>query len=243
MAVVRAAPDGHTLLQATSSTLAINVTTYKQLPYDPLKDFVPIALLSASPFYLVVDPSFPAKSVAELIALAKESPNSLNYGSGGMGSMHHLSTELLMSLTGIRMTHVPYKATPPAMQDLLAGHIQVLFGDPTSVVRQIKQGALRALAVSTARRSAELPDVPSVAETVPGFESSSWHILAAPANTPSDIVALLNHEVRTIFSDPGVKRNWPGAASIHSTAARLRSCTHSSKPRSRAGATWSSAPA
>lgn len=206
MAVVRAAPDGHTLMQANSSTMAINVTMYKALQYEPLKDLLPVALLSASPFFLVVNPSLPVKSVAELIALAKAKPNSLNYGSGGRGSMHHLSTELLMNLTGTQMTHVPYRATPPAMNDLLAGNIQALFGDTTSVLPQIQQGVVRALAVSTAQRTKAAPDVPTVAETVPGFDSASWHMLAAPAGTPPEIITLLNREVRTIFSDPAVQQ-------------------------------------
>jgi tripartite-type tricarboxylate transporter receptor subunit TctC len=206
MSVVRAAPDGYTLMQATSSTMAINVTLYKRLAYEPLKDLVPVALLSASPFFLVVSADSPVKSVAELIALARQKPNGLNYGSGGPGSMHHLSTELLLSLTGTRMTHVPYKATPPAMNDLLAGHIQVLFGDTTSVLPMIKQGKVRALAVTTAQRHEELKDVPTVAETVPGFESASWQMLVAPGSTPPDVIALLNREVRTIFSDPAVRQ-------------------------------------
>ena len=134
MQVVRAAPDGYTLMQATSSTMAINVSMLKKMPYEPLKDLVPVALLSSSPFFLVVNKDLPFKSVADLIAAAKAKPNSLNYGSGGPGSMHHLSTELLQSLAGIQMTHVPYKGTPPAMNDLIAGHIQVLFGDTTSTL-------------------------------------------------------------------------------------------------------------
>ena len=207
MQVVRSAPDGYTLMQATSSTMAINVSMMKKLPYEPLKDLVPVALLSSSPFILVVAASSPIKSVADLIAAAKAKPNTLNYGAGGPGSMHHLSTELLLSLTGTRMTHVPYKATPPAMNDLLAGHIQVLFGDTTSILPFVQQGQVRALAVSTAQRSEALPDVPTVAEAgVPGFESASWQMLVAPGGTPAEIVARLNGEIHTIFSDPAVKQ-------------------------------------
>jgi len=202
MQVVRAAPDGYTLMQATSSTMAINVSMQKKMAYEPLKDLVPVALLSSSPFFLVVNKDLPVKSVADLIALAKAKPNSLNYGSGGPGSMHHLSTELLQSLAGIQMTHVPYKATPPAMNDLIAGHIQVLFGDTTSTLPMIQQGRLRGIAVSTAKRSPAAMDVPAVAETVPGFESASWQMLVAPGATPPDVIALLNREIHTIFSDP-----------------------------------------
>jgi tripartite-type tricarboxylate transporter receptor subunit TctC len=204
MQTVRAAPDGYTLMQATSSTMAINVSMQKKMPYEPLKDLVPVALLSSSPFFLVVRSDSPVKTVADLIALAKAKPNGLNYGSGGPGSMHHLSTELLQSLAGIEMTHVPYKATPPAMNDLLGGQIQVLFGDTTSVLPMIQQGTVRGIAVTTAKRSPAAPDIPTVAETVPGYESASWQMLVAPGATPPEVVALLNREVHTIFSDPAV---------------------------------------
>jgi tripartite-type tricarboxylate transporter receptor subunit TctC len=211
MVVVRAAPDGHTLMQATSSTMAINVTMSKHLPYEPLKDLIPVALLSANPFVLVVSADSPVKSVADLVALAKAKPNQLNYGSGGPGSMHHLSTELLLSLTGTRMTHVPYKATPPAVTDLIAGHIQVLFGDSTSTVPLIQQGKLRALAVTTTTRAAALPDIPTVAEAgVAGFESAAWQMIVAPAKTPPEIITLLNSEVRAIFSDAQVQKELSG---------------------------------
>jgi len=207
MSVVRAVPDGYTLLQATSSTMAINVTMAKQLPYQPLKDLVPVALLSASPFFLVVGSRAPVKSVTELVALAKQKPNELNYGSSGPDSMHHLSTELFLSMTGTQMTHVPYKSTPQAMNDLLAGQIQVLFGDSTSIVPLIQQGQVRALAVSTSYRADAVPEVPTVAEAgVAGFDTASWQMIVAPAKTPRDVVMLLNREVRAIFSDPEVQQ-------------------------------------
>jgi tripartite-type tricarboxylate transporter receptor subunit TctC len=204
MQVVRAAPDGYTLMQGTSSTMAINVTMNKKLPYEPLKDLVPVALLSSSPFFLVVAADSPLKTVADVIAAAKAKPNGLNYGSGGPGSMHHLSTELLQSRAGIQMTHVPYKATPPAMNALIAGHIQLLFGDTTSTLPMIQQGKLRGIAVTTAKRSPAAPDIPTVAETVPGFESASWQMLLAPGATPPEVIALLNREVHAIFTDPAV---------------------------------------
>ena len=204
MQVVRAQPDGYTLMQGTSSTMAINVTMSKKLPYEPLKDLVPVALLSSSPFFLVVAANSPFKTVADIIAAAKAKPNSLNYGSGGPGSMHHLSTELLQSLAGIQMTHVPYKGTPPAMNDLIAGQIQLLFGDTTSTLPFIQQGTVRGIAVTTAKRSPAAPHIPTVAETVPGFESASWQMLLAPGATPAAIVNLLNREVHAIFSDPAV---------------------------------------
>ena len=206
MQAVRSTPDGYTLMQATSTTMAINVSMQKKMPYEPLKDLVPVALLSSSPFFLVVNANSPVKTVADLIALAKSKPNGLNYGSGGPGSMHHLSTELLQSLAGIEMTHVPYKATPPAMNDLLAGHIQVLFGDTTSVLPMIRQGTVRGIAVTTAKRSPAAPEIPAVAETVPGYESASWQMLVAPGATPPEVIGLLNREIHTIFSDPAVIR-------------------------------------
>jgi tripartite-type tricarboxylate transporter receptor subunit TctC len=202
MQAVRAPADGYTLMQGTSSTMAINVSMRKKLPYEPLKDLVPVALLSSSPFFLVVNKDLPVKSVADLIALAKSKPNGLNYGSGGPGSMHHLSTELFESLTGTKMTHVPYKGTPPAMNDLIAGQLQVLFGDTTSVLPMIRAGKVRPLGVTTAKRSPAEPDVPAIGETVPGFESASWQMLLAPGGTPPEVIALLNREVHTIFSDP-----------------------------------------
>jgi tripartite-type tricarboxylate transporter receptor subunit TctC len=197
---VRAAPDGYTLMQATSSTMAINVSMRKKLPYEPLKDLVPVALLSSSPFFLVVNNDLPVKSVADLIKLAKE--KQLNYGSGGPGSMHHLSTELFESLTGTKMTHVPYKATPPALNDLIAGQIQVLFGDTTSLLPMIKAGKIRALGVTTAKRSPAEPEVPAIGETVKGFESASWQMLVAPGGTPPEVITLLNRAVHDAFSEP-----------------------------------------
>jgi tripartite-type tricarboxylate transporter receptor subunit TctC len=205
--VARANPDGYTLMQATSTTLAINVTLQRKLSYDPVKDFAAVALLTASPFVLTVSADSPVKSVAELIALAKAKPGELNYGSAGPGSMHHLSTELMLSLTGTRMQHVPYKSTPPAITDLLAGRLQVLFGDGPSVVPQIRDGKLRALAVSTARRSPATPDVPTMQEAgIAGFESAAWQMIIAPAGTAPEVVALLNKEVRAIFSEPEVTK-------------------------------------
>ncbi len=206
MSVVRAAPDGYTLMQATSSTMAINVTMAKQLPYDPMKDLAPVALLTSSPFLLTVSADSPVKSVADLIALAKANPGKLNYGSAGPGSMHHLSTELFLSLTGTQMVHVPYKATPPATTDLLAGHIQVLFGDGPSVLPQVREGKLRVLAVSSPQRSDATPEIPTLQEQgVAGFESASWQMIVAPGATPPNVVALLNREVRAVFSDADVK--------------------------------------
>jgi len=211
MLVARAKPDGYTLMQATSSTMAINVTLQKKLPYDPINDFVPVALLTASPFVLTVAAESPVKSVADLIALAKEKPGELNYGSAGPGTMHHLSTELMLNLTGTRMQHIPYKATPQVLTDLFAGRLQVLFGDGLSVLPQIREGKLRALAVSTVKRSAATPDIPTMQEAgIAGFESAAWQLIVAPAGTPADIVSLLNKEVRAIFNEHDVIQELTG---------------------------------
>ena len=173
MQVVRAAPDGYTLMQATSSTMAINVSMQKKMAYEPLKDPVPVALLSSSPFFLVVKAHSPVKTVADPDRARQGQANGLNYGSPARVDASS-STELLQSLAGIQMTHVPYKATPPAMNDLIAGHIQVLFGDTTSTLPFIQQGTVRGVAVTTAKRSPAAPDIPTVAETVPGYEFGLW---------------------------------------------------------------------
>ena len=169
-AVAKAAPDGYTLLMATSSAMAINPTLYKKIAYDPVKDFQPIAMMAHLPFILVVNNDLPVKNVAEFIEYAKDNPGKLSYGSGGVGASHHLYGELFKSLTGIKMTHVPYKGTVPALNDVIAGHIQVLFADSPPALPQIKGGKVRALGVTTAKRIEAAPDIPPINETVPGFD-------------------------------------------------------------------------
>jgi tripartite-type tricarboxylate transporter receptor subunit TctC len=203
--VSRAPADGHTILLATSTTMAINVSVYKSLAYDPTRDLAPVALIMSSPFILVVNPSLPVHSVPELIKLAKEKP--LNYGSSGNGSFHHLNAELLQSLSGIRMTHVPYRATTLALNDVIAGHVHLMFGDVTSTLPQVREGKVRALGVSTAKRIAPAPDIPPLAEAgLPGFEGSSWQMVVAPAQTPKEIVDRLNTEFRAVMDEPDVKQ-------------------------------------
>jgi len=202
----RAAPDGYTILLATSTTMAINVAMYRHLAYDPARDLTPVALVSHSPFILVVNPSLPIRSVAELIAYAKAHPGELNYGSSGVGSFHHLSAEMLSRRAGIAMTHIPYKATPPALNDVVAGRVQLMFGDVTSTLPLVVGGKLRALGVTTAQRLALAPDIPPLAEAgLPGFNSSSWQMVVAPAATPPPIVALLNRIFHDILGEPGVR--------------------------------------
>jgi tripartite-type tricarboxylate transporter receptor subunit TctC len=204
--VAHAPPDGYTLLLATSTTMAINVSMAKQLAYDPARELAPIALVTHSPFVLVVNTELPVRSVAELIAYAKAHPGELNYGSAGIGSFHHLSAEMLSRLAGIKMTHIPYKATPPALNDVVAGRVHLMFGDVTSTLPLVAGGKLRALGVSTAQRVASAPDIAPLAEAgIPGFNSSSWQMMVAPAKTPQPIVALLNRTLREVLEEPAIR--------------------------------------
>ena len=206
IAVAKSAPDGHTILYATSTTMAINVTARKNLPYDPTKDLVPVALVAGIPFILVVNPGLPVHSVDDLVALAKTRP--LSYGSNGHGGAGHLFMELFKSTTGIvSLTHVPYKGLAPALNDTVAGHIQVMFGDFSTTLPLVRAGRLRALGVSTAQRVAAAPEIPPLAEAgLPGFDASSWQMIVAPGGTPREIVGRLNAELRAIVSDPEVNR-------------------------------------
>jgi tripartite-type tricarboxylate transporter receptor subunit TctC len=205
--VARAAPDGYTLLLGTSTQLAIQVTLHKTLPYDPATDFAPVALVASVPFVLMVNPSLPVRSVADLIRLAKEKPGELSYGSSGVGGPPHLYMELLESMTGIRMTHVPYKGTAQAIVDVVAGHIPIIFSDIAPAVSLLKEGRLRALGISSGARFETLPDIPPLAEAgVPGFDAVAWTMLVAPAKTPKEIVDKLAAEVKSIVASPDVRK-------------------------------------
>ena len=206
-ALVKATPDGHTLMLATSATLAMNVALYKRLPYDPAKDIVAVGLMCSIPFALAVNSSLPVRSVADLIKLAKERP--LTYGSAGPGTFHHLSAELFSSAVGIKMTHLPYKGSAPALNALVAGHIQVMFTDLAPSLSFIRGGKIRALGLTTPERSATAPDIPPLAEVgAPGYDAASWFMLAAPTKTPKQILARLNAEVNGIVNTPEVKRQF-----------------------------------
>jgi tripartite-type tricarboxylate transporter receptor subunit TctC len=203
--VARAAPDGHTIMVAPSGTIAINPSLYKNLPYDPLKDFSFIAQTASFPLILTVSPDHPAKSVQDLIKLAKE--KRLTFASSGAGTSIHLAGELFKTMAGIEMTHVPYKGPALALTDIIGGRVDMIFSDPATVVTLIKEGRLRALAVSTPQRFPVLPDVPTVAEAgLPGFDASSWHMMIAPAGTPEAIMDKLRSEFKAVLANPEMKR-------------------------------------
>jgi tripartite-type tricarboxylate transporter receptor subunit TctC len=200
--VAKAPPDGHTILVAPSP-LATNATLYKQLPYDPAKDFAPIARVADIPFVLVVHPSLPVHTVPELIRYAKERPGQLTYASSGSGTTLHLAGELFKSMTGTQMTHIPYRGSPPALNDVVAGHVNLMFADPSSAVAQIREGKVRPLGVSSLRRLPTAPDIPPIAEAgLPGFEAVSWTLFVAPAATPAAVLDKLNAELRALVASP-----------------------------------------
>jgi tripartite-type tricarboxylate transporter receptor subunit TctC len=202
----KAAPDGYTMVMAGSGSLAISATMYKKLPYDPVKDFTPLLLPAKIPFFLVVNPSLPVRSVAELVAYAKENPGKLSYASGGPGSPHHLYAELLKSMTGIEMTHIPYKGSAPALTDVVAGHVPVLFSDPVPALPFIRDGKVRALGVSTTTRSPSAPDISPIADAgVAGFDAAGWGVFAVPAGTPQEVVGRLKSALTVVVALPEVR--------------------------------------
>jgi tripartite-type tricarboxylate transporter receptor subunit TctC len=200
--VARSEPDGYTLLMATSTTLAINKTLYKKLPYDPVKDFAPISLVAAVPFALIINPTLPAKTPAEFIAYAKANPG-LAYGSAGNGSPHHLGAEMLRSAAGIDIRHVPYRGSVPAMLDVMAGHIPFMVVDLQPALQQIKEGKLRVLGVTAPRRVAAAPDIPTLAEGgLAGYELVAWQGVVAPSGTPRPVVDALAAQIAKLLADP-----------------------------------------
>ena len=202
-ATARAAPDGYTLVMAGSASLATSVTIYKKLAYDPTKDFTPIAFITRIPFAMVVNPSLPVKTMPELIKLAKEKPSQLSYASGGAGSPHHLYTELLKTMAGIEMTHIPYKGSAPALSDIAAGHVPLMLGDIVAALPLARAGKVRALAVSSLTRVPAAPDIPTIAETaVPGYEGVGWVMIVGPANIPKAIAAKLHAEFKAVAALP-----------------------------------------
>lgn len=203
--VARAAPDGSTFLVGTVSTHAINPFLYSKLPYDTVKDFQPVSLIARLPNILVVHPDMPVKTVPELIAYLKANPDKMSYGSSGVGTSIHLAAELFKIKTGTTMTHVPFRSSGDIMNNLTGGHINLAFDNITLAWTQVKAGRLRALAVTSTERSAIAPEVPTMADSIPGFEATSWHGVFAPAGTPKPIVDKMAAEMKRILELPDVK--------------------------------------
>jgi tripartite-type tricarboxylate transporter receptor subunit TctC len=205
-AVAKSPPDGYTLFFAPAGTLTTNATLYKKLPYDPAKDFTPVALTSSVAFALVVHPSLPVHSIKELIQYVKERPGQLSFGSTGIGATPHLAVEMLMREAGLKRTHVPYRGMPQAVNDVVGNHVQMVFADPSGAPQLIKEGKLRALAVSSRVRIGAMPDVPTMEEAgFPGFEAVSWHMIVGPAGMPNEIVERLNAEFKRMTASEDFK--------------------------------------
>ena len=203
--VAKSAPDGYTLLLANVATMAIIPNVQKKVPYDPVKDFEPVSLVASAPLLVVVHPSLPVTSVKQLIALAKAKPGQLNYASNGVGSSTHLATEMFKMMTGTKMVHVPYKGLSAATTDLMSGQVQVMFSSAVAMMPQVKAGRLRAIAMTGAKRSPAIPDVPTVAEAgVPDYEAGSWYGICAPAGTARPIVDQLSREIAVAVKSPDV---------------------------------------
>lgn len=210
-AVARAKPDGYVIGMGNFAPLAVNPTMFKKMNFDPAKDLMPIALIEKGPLMLTVPMNSPFKSVKDVIAAAKAKPGQLTFASGGLGGSHHLSGEMFKSLAGIFMTHIPYKGGSPATTDLLGGQVDMMFEQMYSAVPNVKAGKLRALAVTSAKRSPLFPDVPTMAESgVPGFEVQNWQGFVAPAGTPHNIIKLLNEVTNKAFADPQIKEQMLG---------------------------------
>jgi tripartite-type tricarboxylate transporter receptor subunit TctC len=213
--VAKAQPDGYTLFAAASTQMTIQVRLHKKLPYDPATEFSPIALVASVPFVLVVHPSLPVQSMSDLIKLAKEKPGKLTFGSSGIGGPPHLYTELLKTMTGIDMTHIPYKGTAQAMNDVVAGHVPIIFSDLAPAIPLLKAGKLRALGISSKTRFAGLPDVAPLAEAgVPGFDAVAWVMVVAPANTPAAIVSRLHGELKDIVASDEIQKQFIAIGNI-----------------------------
>ena len=203
--VVRAPPDGHTLLFVDTAP-TVNATLYDNLSFNFIRDLVPVAAIAQQPNVVVVTPSFPAKTIPEFIAYARANPGQINFGSAGTGNMTHLAGEIFKMMTGVSLVHVPYRGTGPALTDLLAGHVQVMFGSLSACIEYIRADKLRALAVTTANRAEALSDIPTVRDFVPGYETADWKGVLVPKNTPPEIIDKLNRELNATLADPDIKR-------------------------------------
>jgi tripartite-type tricarboxylate transporter receptor subunit TctC len=208
-AAAAAPADGYTLLLTSPGPLTINPSLYKRLPFDPEKDFVPIALVATLPIVLMVNPKVPANNVQELIALARRQQGKLIFASSGIGSTHHLAAELFKKMANVELQHVPYRGAAPAMNDLVAGHVPILFDNISTVIPQVRSGSVRALAVASPQRVPSLPEVPTFAEAgLPDFEASSWFGLVAPSETPPPIVAKITADVQSALAQPEARRRF-----------------------------------
>jgi len=233
-AAAKAPADGYTILLSSSSTLVNNTHLFKSLRYDPLGDFTPVTFVARAGQVLVVQPSFPAASLHELIALAKAQPGKLNFGSGGKGIQSHISAEMFKAATGVDIVHVPYKGTVQAVADLVAGQVQLVFSDMVPAMPHIRAGRLRPLAVTTRERSAVLPDVPTMIEAgVPGYNAELWWAVMAPKGTPADIVSRLNAELGRIMTRPDVQEKYAnlGIVTAHSAPQAVTETIKSDTPR------------
>jgi tripartite-type tricarboxylate transporter receptor subunit TctC len=218
--VAKSSPDGYTLLMGSAGPLAINASLFARMPFDPIKDLAPVTLAASTPNVLVVHPSLPAATVRELIALAKARPGEINFASSGHGTPAHLAGELFNSMAGVKLIHVPYKGAAPALADLLGGQVQLMFSTMPPALPHVKDGKLRALAVTSLKRSPAAPDLPTVDEiALPGFEANTWHGVVVPAGTPGAIVARLNREIVAILHLPDVveRLSGQGAEALGST--------------------------
>jgi tripartite-type tricarboxylate transporter receptor subunit TctC len=234
ISVARAKPDGYTLLVAYSGYQAGSPHLFKKLGWDPIKDFAPVAMLTRAPQLIAVRPGLPVNSLQELIQYAKANPGKLNYGSAGSGSIQHIAGELLGQMTGISMTHIPYKGAAPAVQDMLGGSVDLVITAPATLISQIQAGRLKGLAVASSKRLASLPNVPTAAEAgLSGYELDSWFALYAPAGTPPEIIRQLNGEVNKILQMPEIRRRAEEAGTTVDimTPQRLAEFTHSELER------------
>ena len=220
----KAAPDGYTLMMGNIGTHAINVSLYKKLPYDPVRDFAPVSQVAGLPLFLLVHPSVPANSTTDLVALLKSKPGQFDYSSSGSGGSMHVAAELFKSMAGVRIVHIPYKGGGPAVADLIAGQVKISFATVLETLGHVKSGKVRALAVTSSRRSLAAPEYPTVAESgLAGYESTSWLALFAPAGTPREIVARVSADAARVMNTPEVRERFvaQGADPIGSTPEQL----------------------
>ena len=232
--VARARPDGHTILLCSTSVMVINPIVTPDVPYNALRDFAPVSLVSSSPYLLLTNATFPATSVKELVAIAKAKPGTLNFGSAGIGSTSHLVAEIFRSMAGIAMTHVPYKGSALAATDLMAGQLQVLFESVSSALPNVNSGRLRALGISTLKRFALTPQVPPIAESgVPGYQAATWQGVCAPAGTPKPVLAVLNRTVVDAARAPATVQRYAalGAEAVGSTPEEFTAFVKAEIPR------------